>query len=25
LYTWRLSVAAASMVLLLYGLIFESD
>jgi hypothetical protein len=25
LYTWRLSVAAASMLLLLYGLIFESD
>jgi hypothetical protein len=25
LYAWRLSVAAASMLLLLYGLIFESD
>ena len=25
LYTWRLSVAAMSMLLLLYGLIFESD
>jgi Family of unknown function (DUF5985) len=25
LYTWRLSVAATSMLLLLYGLIFESD
>jgi len=25
LYSWRLSVAAASMLLLLYGLIFESD
>ena len=25
LYTWRLAVAAASMLLLLYGLIFESD
>jgi hypothetical protein len=25
LYTWRMSVAAASMLLLLYGLIFESD
>ena len=25
LYTWRLSVAAASMLWLLYGLIFESD
>ena len=25
LYPWRLSVAAASMLLLLYGLIFESD
>jgi hypothetical protein len=25
LYSWRLSVAAASMLLLLYALIFESD
>lgn len=25
LYVWRLGVAAASMSLLLYGLIFESD
>lgn len=25
LYTWRLSVAAGSMLLLIYGLIFESD
>jgi hypothetical protein len=25
LYPWRLSVAAASVLLLLYGLIFESD
>ncbi len=25
LYRWRLSVAAVSMLLLLYGLIFESD
>lgn len=25
LYTWRLGVAAVSMLLLLYGLIFESD
>jgi hypothetical protein len=25
LYPWRLSVAAASLLLLLYGLIFESD
>jgi hypothetical protein len=25
LYTWRLSVAAFSMLLLLYGLVFESD
>lgn len=25
LYTWRLSIAAASMLLLVYGLIFESD
>ena len=25
LYTWRLAIAAASMLLLLYGLIFESD
>jgi hypothetical protein len=24
-YTWRLGVAAMSMLLLLYGLIFESD
>jgi hypothetical protein len=25
LYTWRLGIAAGSMLLLLYGLIFESD
>ena len=25
LYTWRLAIAAFSMLLLLYGLIFESD
>jgi hypothetical protein len=25
IYVWRLAVAAASMLLLLYGLIFESD
>ena len=25
LYTWRLAIAAGSMLLLLYGLIFESD
>ena len=25
LYTWRLAIAAVSMLLLLYGLIFESD
>jgi len=25
LYRWRLAIAAASMLLLLYGLIFESD
>lgn len=25
MYTWRLSIAAASMLLLLYGLILESD
>ena len=25
LYTWRLGIAAVSMLLLLYGLIFESD
>ena len=25
LYTWRLAIAALSMLLLLYGLIFESD
>jgi hypothetical protein len=25
LYTWRLGIAAFSMLLLLYGLIFESD
>jgi hypothetical protein len=25
LYSWRLGIAAFSMVLLLYGLIFESD
>jgi hypothetical protein len=25
LYTWRLAAAAVSMMLLLYGLIFESD
>jgi len=25
LYTWRLGVAASSMLLLLYGLVFESD
>jgi len=25
LYTWRLAVAAVSLLLLLYGLIFESD
>lgn len=25
LYTWRLGVAAVSMLLLLYGLVFESD
>jgi hypothetical protein len=25
LYTWRLAIAACSMLLLLYGLIFESD
>ena len=25
LYTWRLGIAALSMLLLLYGLIFESD
>ena len=25
LYTWRLAIAAVSMLLLIYGLIFESD
>jgi hypothetical protein len=25
LYTWRLGVAAVSMLMLVYGLIFESD
>lgn len=25
LYTWRLAIAAGSLLLLLYGLIFESD
>lgn len=25
LYSWRLAIAAVSMLLLLYGLIFESD
>jgi hypothetical protein len=25
LYTWRLTIAALSMLLLIYGLIFESD
>jgi hypothetical protein len=25
LYTWRLGIAAFSMLLLIYGLIFESD
>jgi hypothetical protein len=25
LYTWRLAVAAVSMLMLVYGLIFESD
>lgn len=25
LYTWRLSTAAAAMLLLLYGLVFESE
>lgn len=25
LYTWRLGIAAGSMLLLLYGLVFESD
>ena len=25
LYSWRLAIAAGSMLLLLYGLIFESD
>jgi Family of unknown function (DUF5985) len=25
LYTWRLGIAASSMLLLLYGLVFESD
>lgn len=25
LYTWRLAIAAFSMLLLIYGLIFESD
>lgn len=25
IYTWRLGVAAVSMLLLLYGLVFESD
>lgn len=25
LYTWRLSTAAAAMVLLVYGLVFESE
>ncbi len=25
LYTWRLGVAAASIVILLYGLVFESE
>ena len=25
LYRWRLAVAAAAMLLLVYGLIFESD
>jgi hypothetical protein len=25
LYTWRLGIAALSMLLLIYGLIFESD